>query len=278
MTTLVTWETDGLPGHFDEKAILVISDSRISKSAGAGKLTDRGEKIATIDIRFHKRAPNEIQNEGVIEKRIIAAVAGSTLVAHSAILCAQYALGSLVGPTPPTMNDICTFFAELLTDITRDVGTLEGNGACSEVILIGSEIDEPVAYSLRPEFPLTGQVVYAAHRINGFPYVVGSDRKAFEAEYREAVTSGQFEGEPFRQLDQLPFRIFDKLFFMEDAAKQTGGEMHIAAVTKNQTQRFMPMRWNEAKASYEFFVFGNDTFKKKIGSCTIGICPWQLGS
>jgi hypothetical protein len=159
-------------------------------------------------------------------------------------------------------------------NITTEVGFALGNQAECEVLVIARDPESPRAYSLRPHYLPT--IDYSIEEVLQFPYVTGSDKDKYLAVIEAMMEEEKVDGDNQQLIDQVPIRAFDQLFVANKASSKTGGELQIAAVGRKYVQRYMPMRWNESTNLYEFYMFGMDTWGKKIGACTIGIWPWQL--
>ena len=266
MTTIAVWKTSTIESHLGNPAIWIVSDSRASRTIKdtTTVLTDKCAKLIEIETR--------VSINGSIEKRtILVAVAGNTLVAHNTIFCAQLSLRYLVGPSFPTLLEIGHYIRDVLLNITKDVGFALGAGAECEVLIIGRDPVSPKIYALKPQY--LPNIDYSIEEILHFPYVTGSDKEQYLAVI-EKMMNEEIDQE---LLDQVPIRAFDRLFVANKASNKTGGELQIVAIGEKEFQRYMPLRWNESTNLYEFYMFGMDTWGKKIGACGIGIWPWHLG-
>jgi hypothetical protein len=271
MTTIAVWKVETIESHLGNPAIWIVSDSRASMTASNGSsntLTDKCAKLIEVEINA------SIKNK-IIKSTILIAVAGNTLVAHNTVFAAQLALKNLVGDRFPTLHEVATYLSEFVTSITKEVAVIHQKSSECELVIIGTENNIVNVYSIKPYFLENNG--YLVEKIEKFPYVFGIDSKTYEDAIKKELKEIKSDDSNYKgKVDQRPIIVFDRIFFTDKKSPKTGGELQIVAVGTKKLQRYMPHRWNDSTQEYEYYMFGENTWKKRIGECSIGILPWQL--
>lgn len=268
MTTIAVWKTFEIESQLGNPAIWVVGDSRATLKNGSeiSTLTDRCAKIFEVDVRVSN-------GKEILCSTILIAIAGSSTVAHNTIFCVQLTLKYLVGERLPNALELANYVRDIILNITREVAfSIKGNAMC-EAIIIARDGLTPKAYTLKAEIK-QNNIDYSIEEVCDFPYVIGSDSIKFITFMKEIIEKCENNNEI---IDQAPIYAFDRFFVEQNSSLKTGGELHIAAAGRKLVQTYRAMRWNNETGMYEFYVFGMDTFGRKIGDCSIGINPWQLG-
>lgn len=270
MTTVVFWKVQS-PLSLDMKVggINVIADSRVSN--GSSVLTNNCAKIFEVPVHC-QITDDEVTFQDRVDHytNIVVGISGSTLIAQNTVFCLQQTLCRLVGTEMPSIVDIATFAASVLTNLSKEVGIITPKTAYSEIVIVGMNGNETQAYSIRPNDE--GPLEYYYTKIDAFPYAMGSGAKVFNREY-DKVNLDEISD---NSLEQLPIRIFDEHLIQSESDPHTGGELQMLTISGEGVSRFIPMRWNEAEFNYKRELFGQNILEKAIGNSRIASSTWIL--
>lgn len=270
MTTVVLWKSiDQFSADIGEGDIIVTSDSRASVPCGT--LTDNCTKIFELPVRC--QVTNDYMDSDKREEfnsSIVVAIAGSTTVAHNVVFSLQQGLSRLVGMSVPSTDDIAQFTSKVATSLTREVGTLLGKGALTEIIIVGNLAGPVDIFSIKPGGNVP--IVYRSDVIRDFPYAIGSGAKKFTQLYQDAIRAWPQEA----SITQAPMRVFDEHFVKGGADPKSGGDLQILSISRKTVTRFMPMRWNDKMGNYTKLFYGQDLIDCAIGPARIATSNWLL--
>ena len=268
MTTIVVWKTFEIERWLGNPAIWIISDSRATIKKGYEKqtLTNRCAKVFEVDIVVRN-------GDEVLRSAMLIAISGSATVAHNTIFCVQLALKYLKGESIPTALELAKYVRDVILDITKEVALSIDKNAMCEAIIAARDGPEIKVYSLESHIK-TDHIDYSIEEVCEFPYVIGIDKDKYEKKFLEELKKNKKTNNEIT--DQNTIYIFDKIFVEEGSSQETGGELHIAAIGSCHVHTYRAMRWNKSAEMYEFYLFGMDTFDKKIGNSVIVMNPWQL--